>query len=134
MKLSNVFQKLRALTEDVPNPIRLPTESEIDSTEKELGVVFPVEFRSYLKLASDVVFGTIEPVTITAKDHTDIIAVANDAWELGIPKNFIPICEDNGDYYCVAPNGSVHFCSHNGTTDESWSDIEHWINDVWMNS
>ena len=129
----DIFSTLRESNEEVSVPLKLPTELEVDAIENKLGVKFPSLFREYLLKVSDVVFGDIEPVTIiSTEDHTYLPVVANDAWAAGVPKNNIPICEDNGDYYCVTPVGKVVFWSHDGASDESWSDIKAWIQDVWL--
>lgn len=129
----DIFSTLRESNEEVPVPLRLPTELEVDAIENELGVKLSSSFREYLLQISDVVFGDLEPVTIiSTEDHTYLPAVANDAWTAGVPKHNIPICEDNGDYYCVTPVGKVVFWSHGGASNESWSDIKTWVQEVWL--
>src|SRR5262249_51831625 len=82
----------------------------------------------------DVVFGNFEPATITdAESHTDLFTIADEAWdEMELPKKLLPICEDNGDYYCMNAKGEVVFWSHNGSTDEKWKNLATWIEEVWI--
>ena len=47
-------------------------------------------------------------------------------------REFIPFCEDNGDYYCFAPDGHVELWSHDGLRGGSWPDLAHWIQEVWI--
>jgi SMI1-KNR4 cell-wall len=132
--LDQVLQRLRTLNEPVPKPLRLPTVAEIADVEHRLGVAFHRDYRKYLLQASDVVYGTKEPATITAPgSHTDLAAICKHAWEgWGVPRHLLPICEDNADFYCMNAAGEVVFWSHNGQTDERWPNLATWINDVWI--
>jgi hypothetical protein len=133
MPLAPVIARLRKVNEPVPRPGRLPSEAEVSAAERELGITLHPDFAQYLLQASDVVYGHIEPVTLSdAKAHTHFPNVSRSAWAAGVPRDLVPICEDNGDYYCVSPRGEVVFWSHNGKTNERWLNIEHWIRDVWL--
>jgi len=132
--LDQVLQQLRSPDEPVPNPLRLPTRAEVQDVERRLGVTFHSDYRTYLLRASDVVYGTIEPGTITGPaSHTDLAAVCKAAWEeYGVPRNLLPICEDNAEFYCITAAGEVVFWSQNWQTDERWPNLATWINDVWI--
>jgi len=131
--LGDVILDLRSRNQPVPRPIRLPKESEVREFEDHLGLQFHPDYRRYLLEASDVVFGTLEPVTITRPEsHTHLPLVVSDARAMGVPDDLLPICEDNGDYFCVDVVGTVRYWSHNGATDESWPTVAQWIHDVWI--
>ncbi len=134
MDLSSAFRELRKRNMTVPKPPRLPSENEVDSVEVSLGVRFHPDFRRYLLEASDVVFGIFEPVTITQPGaHTDLLEVAKDAWEgYGVPRDLLPICEDNADFYCMNECGEVVFWSHDGWSSETWLNLADWIERVWI--
>jgi hypothetical protein len=133
MPLPEVIETLRSLNEPVPRPPRLPTESEIAAAEERLGFPFPAEYRYFLLHGSDVVCGTLEPAQVTPDaGHTDLVEVATTAWETGVPRDFLPFCESNGDYYCLAPDGRVVYWSHNGENATSWQDLAHWIEAAWI--
>jgi hypothetical protein len=133
MTLEDVIQELRALNEPVPNPLRLPTPEEVAQAEQVLGLKFHPDFRKYLLEASDVVYGTLEPVTITVEDeYTDLHKVARDAWESGVSRSLLPVCEDNADFYCINERGEIVYWSHDGPTDEKWPDLATWIQEVWI--
>ncbi|WP_404418675.1 SMI1/KNR4 family protein [Marinospirillum sp.] len=136
MTFEQVAIELRQLNEDVPKPLRLPTEHEVTEAESRLGVPFHSEFRRYLLELSDVVFGPFEPVTLTASDsHTHLDSIATHAWsDRGVPGNLIPICHDNADFYCVNKEGEVVFWSHDmqDLSGEKWPSIKNWIKDVWI--
>ena len=114
--------------------MRLPTDEEIRDVGMRLGVVFHPDFHQYLLQASDVCFGIFEPVTITIPEaHTELNSVCKSAWEdWDVPKNLLPICEDNADFYCINDRGEIVFWSHNGTSDEKWPNLAAWIEQVWI--
>jgi hypothetical protein len=134
MNLADVIQMLRTRNETVPKPPRLPTADEVDAAERRLKVRFHPDFRRFLLEASDVVYGVLEPVTITQPDsHADLFQVAETAWEeSGLPRGLVPICEDNADFYCMNSSGEVVFWSHNGSSSEKWHDLAEWIEQVWL--
>ena len=131
--MDDVLARLRSLNRPVPRPPRLPTPQEVGMVERELGVRFHPDYRRYLLEASDVVYGFLEPATIPEDSgHTYILPLAKAAWAQGVPRNLVPIAEDNGDYYCVNEAGQVLFWSHDGATDESWPCLAAWIQEVWI--
>lgn len=134
MNLPDVLAELRDLNEPVPQPLRLPTEAEVKIAEESLGRTFPVDYRRYLLEASDVVFGTLEPAVVTPDaGYLSLVEMAESAWEeMEVPRDLLPFCEDNGDYYCLTADGRVKYWSHNGTTDETWPDLATWVREVWI--
>ena len=134
MTLEKVIRKLRENNEDVPQPMRLPTPKEVEAVEKKLKVSFHRDYRKFLLEASDVVFGTLEPCTVTEEDsHTYLVEVAQIAWDdMDLPRSLLPICEDNGDYFCMNESGKVVFWSHYGGSDEQWDSLADWISEVWL--
>lgn len=132
--LDEVILELRSLNESVPKPRRLPTSTEVDAAEGRLGIRFHPDYRQYLLEASDVVFGTLEPATITNPGYfTDLLKISEVAWtKYGVPKTLLPICEFNADFFCMNDAGEVIFWSHNGWTTEKWPNLATWIKDVWI--
>lgn len=134
MTLDEVIEKLRELNEPVPIPMRLPTPEEVAAAEEVLGVRFHPDYRKYLLEASDVVVGSLEPATITdPESHTYLMTVCESAWEeMDVPRKLLPICEDNGDYYCMNERGEVRFWSSDGDSKEKWRNLAAWIEAVWI--
>jgi len=134
MNLPDVIAELRELNEPVPKPLRLPTEVEVKAAEDELGVKFPADYRQYLLAASDVVYGSLEPgIVIPDAGHLSLVDLAGAAWEeMEVPRELLPFCEDNGDYYCLNQNGAVEYWSHDGVTDEKWKNLATWIKEIWI--
>lgn len=131
--MDEIIRLLREKNEEVPIPMRLPSDQEISSAESVLNRKFHPDYKQYLREASDVVFGVLEPLVVIPKDNRLFLPkVAKEAWEYGLPYHLLPICEENGDYFAIDSEGLVHFWAHNGTTDEQWPDLATWINKVWL--
>jgi len=134
MLLDEVLQELRRLNRPVPKPRQLPVEGDVELAQQRLGVTLHPDHRRYLLVASDVVVGSLEPCTVAqGGGRTDLVKVASSAWErCGLPRDLLPVCEDNGDFYCMRPSGEVVFWSHDGSTSERWADLATWIRRVWI--
>lgn len=133
MSLETAIEILRERNEPVPRPFRLPTESEVVAAERTLGVTFPADYRFFLLQGSDIAYGTLEPaVVIPDCGHLDLVAMVQTAWEVGVPRDHLPFCEDNGDYYCLTPDSRVVLWSHDDLFSGRWPDLAHWIQNVWL--
>jgi hypothetical protein len=134
MTLDQAIAKLRELNQPVPQPQRLPTEEEVAGIEERLGIQLHPDFRRYLLEASDVVYGALEPVTVTSPEsHTDLYEVCRGAWEdYEVPRKLVPVCEDNGDFYCMDKKGQIVFWSADGATEDKWPNLANWIEEVWI--
>jgi hypothetical protein len=134
MNLSEVIDELRGLNEDVPNPFRLPTEAEVSAAEKRLNVKFHDDYRRYLLEASDISYGELEPAIVTPDcDYLDLVETAEYAWdEMEIPQSVLPICEDNGDYYCINRRGEIESWSSSGQSETKWENLAAWIKEIWI--
>jgi hypothetical protein len=133
MSLPVAIESLRELNEPVPRPFRLPTETEVAAAERTLGVTFPADYRYFLLHGSDVAYGTLEPaVVIPDCGHLGLVEMVQTAWEVGVPRDHLPFCEDNGDYYCLTPDSRVVLWSHDGLFSGRWPDLAHWIQEVWI--
>ena len=114
------------------SPFRIPTDREIDAAEQRLGVAFHPDYRDFLKGGCDVADAIFEPaVILPGSGHLDLFEIAETAWNrMHVPRHLLPFVEDNGDYYCISPDGEIVYWSHNGTTDEKWPSIAVWHQQV----
>ena len=133
MKIEEAVSLLRKNELEVPISARLPTEGEVQSVEKELGVIFHEDYRYYLLNGSNAVYGTLEPAMVTLpKAHFHLPILVTSARKSGVPERLLPICSDNGNFYCIAESGIIEYFSHNGTSKESWPNLAEWIVRVWL--
>jgi hypothetical protein len=135
--MEEVIEQLRELNEPVPVPLELPDDERLVEVEEELLINLPFGLREFLLLVSDVVYGRLEPVTASdPQSHTYLPEVAANAWDAGVERDLLPICQDGPDYYVVDLEGEVML--FDGTThemtNESWETVWHWARDVWLES
>ncbi|HZV62542.1 MAG TPA: SMI1/KNR4 family protein [Methylophilaceae bacterium] len=130
-KLVEELKKLKLkLTKERP----LPTDDVITMYEEKLGVTFIPEYKYFLKEAGNILWNGKDVLQLTSNMDSprDLLSNYNEAVQHGMPKDWLPFCEDNGDYYCILKDGSVRFWSHNGKIDEKWVNLEACIRRVWI--
>ncbi len=135
--MEDVIEQLREQAETVPVPLELPDEEDLVLIEEQLFVALPFEMREFFLKVSDVVYGTLEPVTVAdPQSHTYLPEVAATAWSLGISRELVPLCEAHGGYYCVSPEGEVSFIDPDTgeTQSDEWASVWHWVKEVWLES
>ncbi len=129
-----VIEELRSVNESVPVPLELPDMDDIIDAEEQIFLSLDSELRQFLLTVSDVVYGTLEPVTVVDPNvHTYLPEVAANAWSQGVPRNLIPVCEDRDCFYCADELGQIVLWRRGELVDdEPWEDIWHWARDVWL--
>lgn len=133
--IDEILDMLRDHNEPVPVPLELPDEDRLVEIEEEILLPIPRDVRTFLLEASDVVYGSLEPVTAAdPNSHTYLPEVTATAWSLGVPRYLLPICDDNGAFYCADPDGEILLWRDGELTEETWPSIWHWIRDVWLSS
>ena len=94
--------------------------------------------REFLLTVSDVVYGRLEPVTASdPHSHTYLPEVTSTAWDLGLPRNLIPLCYDAPICYVVDDEEGEVFAwdeESQEMQDETWESVWHWVRDVWLES
>lgn len=131
--LATVFTELKDKAEERTR-IPLPSDSLLERYQDEIGFQFPREYKLFLKEVMNVFYGTKDPLVVTedGNHYGELKLALQAARELGLPRDWLPICEANGDYYCLVPGGAVRFWSHDGSSTERWSDLASWIKNVWI--
>lgn len=134
--MNDIIDELRELNVPVATPLELPTDDQLLDVEEAILLPIPRDMREYLLNASDVIYGTMEPVTAAdPHSHTYLPEVCAVAWSIGVPRHLMPICEYRGEYYCVTPEGQVlHWADGVLNEDSGWEHVFEWIQDVWMQS
>lgn len=116
----------------VDSPFRAPTDLEIDAAENRLGIKFHPDYRKFLRDGGNVANALFEAaVVLPGSGYCDLIEIAETAWnDIGVPRQYLPFVEDNGDYFCITPDGGIVYWSHNGVTDERWPTLALWHQQV----
>jgi hypothetical protein len=135
--MEDVIEQLREQAEVIPVPLELPDEDDLVVIEEELFLPLPFELREFLLKVSDVVFGSLEPVTVTdTHSHTYLPEVAATAWSLGVGRELIPLCETSAGFYCVNQQGEVTFINPETgeASSDEWPSVWHWVKEIWLES
>lgn len=134
-KLDEVIDQLKELSYGERIKADLPNDALLDSYEKDIGCIFSMDYRKLLKEANNIFYGTIELLLVTndKKYSSELSIVLNDAREQGLPKDWLPICEDNGSYYCLVPDGTIRYWTLDGYSNDSWENLANWVEQVWIN-
>lgn len=135
ISLQEVIEQINQADDPGGRKQPLPDDELIEKYEQMTNIAFPEDYKVFLKSVSNAFVGFMSPFTVNqdiSVRHGDLIAGINDARKVGVPEDWLPICEDNGDYYCIVPDGKVRFWDHNGTNNESWPDLATWIKEVWI--
>ena len=139
--MNDIAAKLQELKEDIPTALELPDEDDITEIEEELLVPLDDDFKEFLLTASDVVYGGLEPVTVADPyAHTHLPEVAAVAWDRGLPRQLVPLCEYKDGYYAVSETGEVYLWSESeklgedGFDGESIGGVWDWVENVWLQS
>lgn len=135
--MEEIIEQLRELNEPVPVPLELPEEEQLVEIEEQLLINIPFGLREFLLQVSDVIYGTLEPVTVTdPQSHTYLPDVAANAWDAGVGRDLLPLCQRGDDYYVVDGDSEVLYWSADSgdITDEHWETVWHWARDVWLDN
>ncbi|TQV73624.1 SMI1/KNR4 family protein [Aliikangiella marina] len=116
--------------------IDLPDEDDLVEIEEEILLPIPSDFKQFLTSVSNLVIGSLEPVTVTdPQAHTHLPEVTAQAWADGMPRDLIAVCSIGTGCYCINPEGEVMLWqSGEIIDDEQWEDIWQWAKDIWLTS
>lgn len=133
--MQELLEELRDGAQEVPVPLELPEHDQIVVAQEEVLMPFPKEFIEFLLETGDIVFGSLEPVTVADPgSHTYLPEVTATAWEQGMSREMVAICEARGGYYCIAQDGEIKFWRDGSFDEETWETIWYWVRDVWLTS
>src|SRR5262249_8606610 len=89
------------------------------------------DYRAFLQGGGDVAKARFEAaVVLPGGGHLDLFAMLQRAHDDGVPRDWLPFVEDNGDYYCITARGEILYWSHNGSANERWPSLAAWHDQV----
>ncbi len=132
--ISEVIKELLELRLKLPKKQELPDDNILHQFQVDFGIKLNEEYIYFLKTASDSLYNCKAALRITKnRDHSQELSRAvQEARSIGMPHDWLPICEDNGNYYCLISDGTIRFWDHNGANNESWPSLACWIKEVWI--
>lgn len=131
--MQDVIDALRNANIDVVIPLELPDFDDVVSAEEEICVPLYPDFKDFLLTVSDLVCGSLEPVTVAdPSSHTHLPEVAAYAWSIGLSREQTPICAHDGGFYAVTIDGAVVFWTPESGEVEEWTTVWEWAREVWL--
>ncbi len=131
--MDDTIERLRAVNMDVPTPLELPDEDLLVEIEEAMLIGLPREYKQFLLEVSDVVYGALEPATAAdSGSHTYLPDLAARAWDEGLPRYLIPVCESPLGFYAINPEGVIVYWAEGEMTDDEWPTIWDWAEAVWL--
>lgn len=131
--MERVIEALREANQAGHFGLELPDEDMLVEIEEAILLPLPGDLRTYLLEASDVVIGHLEPVTAAdPRSHTYLPEMTSVAWSVGLPREYIPVCEYDGGYACIGQDGKVLFWANGDMQGEEWDDLWDWCEEVWL--
>ena len=133
--MQELIDELHEVAEQVPVPLELPEHDQVVEAQEQILMPLPADFREFLMTTTDVIYGSLEPVTVAdPSSHTYLAEVTATAWSMGMPREMIALCESPGGYYCVAQDGEVRLWRDGDYDSEVWENVWYWVRDVWLES
>jgi len=133
--MEDIIELLQERNVKIPVPLELPDEDDLVEIEEAILISLPDEYKQFLLEVSDVVCGSIEPATCTdPSSHTFLPDLAARAWDIGMPREYIPICEHANGFYCISQVGQIFLWFSGEDMEDEWDSIWSWAKDVWLES
>ncbi|WP_065188207.1 SMI1/KNR4 family protein [Shewanella woodyi] len=133
--MHDIIEQLQEMSETVPIPLELPTFDQLVMAEEEILIPLPGELKQYLLYASDVIYGSLEPVTVSdPNSHTFLPEVTAYAWSIGMPREYVAVCQQGNSFYCIDQEGQMLLWNEDGSESDYWESLWEWVEQVWMKS
>ena len=130
-KIPILMAKLKSNTAEPAVSFRSPNEKDFQKVEKILNRALSKEGREFFQASGAILVPPYElAVAVEEAGYQFVCNIALSAWEEGAPKDSLPICLDNGNYFFLRDDGVVAYWDHNGFTQEFWASLEIWIEKV----
>jgi hypothetical protein len=125
-----------------PDGLPKCTSEDLKSLEAQLNVQIPTELAVFYQKFAQVRFTCYEILSPQSIFHNHLtegtVTIITEAWKRGVPREYLPFCYDNADYYCIhLETGQVRFWSHDSETfsdnpNDMWASFNEWILKDWI--
>ena len=106
--MDDVIDMLRERHDGGLVALELPDEDRLVEIEEQLLISLPGDYKEFLLNASDIVCGSLEPATVMDDyAHNFLPEMAANAWDQGLPRYLIPVCEAGNGIYAMSQEGEV---------------------------
>ncbi len=135
--MEDVIELLRERHEGGLVALELPDEDRLVEIEEQLLIPLPGDYKEFLLNASDIICGSLEPATVMDDyAHNFLPEMAANAWDQGMPRYLIPVCEAPNGIYAMSQEGAVLLWVPGAgiSEEEEWGSIWQWAREIWLES
>lgn len=135
--MDDYIEQIRAAQLESIYPRELPDEDQLVLVEEQVLMPLPRDLRHFFLTVSDVSCGSLEPVTAAdPNEHTYLPEVAAVAWDRGLPRFLLPLCEIADGYVYIDPDGGVGrwFDGQLEEGEVEWPNVWEWAIEEWISS
>jgi len=133
--INEIAQLLSDNAVETAFPLDKPSIDDLVEAQEIMLISIPPIFRDYLMTCSHLSYGSLEPVTLADPGlHTYLPEVAARAWEIGLPRETLPLCQDQANVYCVGEDDTVYIWDQEsgGEPEEVSTNTWEWVRDIWL--
>jgi hypothetical protein len=130
---NDVLEQL--LSAQIPQLVTLEPATDEDITQIEEAILVPIrgDYRDFLKEAAHLVLGQLEPAQANDPGSRSYLPeVATQAWESGLDRSLLAICETEGGYYCLTLDDEIQLWQDGELQEDLYRDIWEWAETVWL--
>ncbi|MGI2032772.1 SMI1/KNR4 family protein [Rhizobium panacihumi] len=132
-KIREAVELVRGHPEAITSQIPLPDESVIQYVEAESGIRLHQDYRYFVQSVGNIALAKeLLYLRENREGRLNILRVIDEARQSGVPADWLPICRDNGDYYCLLPDGTVQLWTHDDMFEGRWPDLSEWVIDSFV--
>lgn len=135
--INEIAELLSQRAEKPSFPPEIPTMEDLIEAQEAMLISVPADMRDFLLTASYEIYGRLEPVTIADRNcRTYLPEVAAEAWARGMPREYIPLCLDRSNVYCVTEDDTVYIWNESlgEEPEEVATNVWEWVRDIWLES
>jgi hypothetical protein len=137
--MEEVFENLKKNGLIFPWNNQLVDEKAIGLIEKYYSISLPKSYKLFLEQYSNISLGGFTALKpLNDGSYLDIFSINSELREnADFPPNYFAFLYDNGDSYCFDLNSDtedfkVYFWSHDGISNEYWSNFVDWVENCWI--
>lgn len=122
-----------------PDGIQPCTEEDIIQLKTALSIkTVPSQLNDFFLKFSHLSYRAFEIVMPQHKFQEYTVSLITEAWEAGVPTEYLPFCGDNANYYCIhLDTGAVRFWAHDrgsfsDSESDQWDSFYNWVQTCWV--
>ncbi|TKT79342.1 SMI1/KNR4 family protein [Aquamicrobium sp. LC103] len=135
LEIIRAVDELLDRNDRLPPAVSLPSDVAIRHAESISGFTIGDDYSYFVQRAGNTI--SLGRVLVDLAHERvgrrgSFVKVLQEARQAGVPEDWMPICSDNADYYCLLPDGTVELWSHDAMFEGKWASLAEWIMQDWI--